>query len=200
MTAPEAAEPRTTSPRLLWSVILLLVGSAGLLWWASALNWVSRPYRTPFSGDVESAATGAAVRPELVPLALAALTAVAAVLATGGWLRRIIGALTLLGGVLLAWRAVTWQFGASSGYVPTDVPGGSEPVGELSRAPYGPLLMLLAALALFVAGLLVAWRASRLPAMGAKYSAPGAERPKSADPDKRLWDALDEGADPTDER
>ncbi|WP_243793385.1 Trp biosynthesis-associated membrane protein [Saccharopolyspora gloriosae] len=154
----------------------------------------------PVLGDVESAASGATVRPELVPLALAALAAVAAVLATGGWLRRIIGALTLLGGVLLAWRAVTWQFGTSSTFVPPDVPAGSEPIGELSRAPYGPLLMVLAAVALFGAGLLVALRAGVLPAMGAKYSAPGAEKPKSADPDKRLWDALDEGADPTDER
>ncbi|MFR9731677.1 Trp biosynthesis-associated membrane protein [Saccharopolyspora sp. MS10] len=198
-TAP-VDRSRARSARLLWVVVLLLVAGAGLLWWASALTWSSRPYRTSFSGDVTAAATGGQVRPELVPLALAALAAVAAVLATGGWLRRAVGALTMLGGVLLGWRVVSWLAGPAADATPPGAPAGAEPVGELVRSPHGPALVLLAALALVGAGLLVALRATRMPAMGAKYSAPGAERPKSTDPDKRLWDALDEGADPTDER
>ncbi|MCA1187112.1 MULTISPECIES: Trp biosynthesis-associated membrane protein [unclassified Saccharopolyspora] len=191
---------RETSARLLWSVVLLLVAAAGLLWGASALTWASRQYRTPFSGEVDAVASGAVARPELVPLALAALAAVAAVLATGGLLRRVVGALTLLGGALLLWRAGTWWFAAAAEFVPPGVPSGGEPVGEPSAAPFGPLLVVLAGLALLAAGALVAVRAGRMPAMGARYSAPGAEKRKSTDPDKRLWDALDEGADPTDER
>lgn len=180
-------------------VVLLMLLSAGLLWGSSALSWVSATFRTPYSGDVQSGATGSMVRPELVPLALASLAGIAAVLATGGWMRRIIGGITVLGGGLLVWRAVSWHLDGDFGFTPPNLPPNSAPIGVPDPIPFGPLLMGLAALTLLNAGLLVAARAKRMPAMGSRYSAPGARR-ESRDPDKRLWEALDEGADPTDER
>lgn len=193
--------PPATSARALWSVVLLVLAAALLLWAASALTWATATFRTPFSGDVPSAVSGSVARPELVPLALAGLAAIAAVLATGGLLRRVVGALTALGGLLLGWRAVSW-FRTGPAEVPPGpgVPPGSAQIGVQTAAPYGPLLVALAGLALLAAGVLVAARAHRMPGMGARYSAPGARKQSRGDPDKRLWDAQDEGTDPTDEQ
>ncbi|WP_190822430.1 Trp biosynthesis-associated membrane protein [Saccharopolyspora pogona] len=189
------------SKGLLWSVVLLALVAAGLMWGASALTWVGQRYRTPFGTEVTGGFTGEDLRPELVPMALAALAAVAAVLATGGLFRRVVGVLIAVAGGLLAWRAAQlYTSGWFATGKPADVPPGSTPIGELSSQPYGPLLMAAGALLLFVAGLLVAFRAGRMPAMGAKYSAPGAAKPRSHDPERQMWNDLDAGRDPTDEQ
>jgi uncharacterized membrane protein (TIGR02234 family) len=172
---------------------LVLAASAVMLWAASAVTWVDQRYRTPFSGDVTFSATGATVRPELVPLALVALAAIAAVLATGRWLRRVLGVVLCLAGAFLAWRGVGLPVAGSY----PSVPPGSTPISAPAANPVGPALMVVAALALVAAGFLVARYARKLPEMGAKYAAPGRKR-VSKDPHKQLWDALDEGEDPTD--
>ncbi|MDI2028293.1 Trp biosynthesis-associated membrane protein [Saccharopolyspora sp. TS4A08] len=198
MTSASEQDPAPTrSKGLLWSVLLLVLAGAGALWGASGLTWMSQPFRTPIGTETVSAATGAEARPELVPMALAALAAVAAVLATGGLLRRLVGVLIALAGALLVWRAFQQFTGGGSDL---DVPAGSVPAGELSTSPFGPLLMVLGALLLVIAGVLVVVRAGRMPAMGARYAAPGAAKERvSQDPDRRLWNELDAGRDPTDE-
>lgn len=176
------------------AVVLVLAIAAAMLWSASAVTWVGQRYRTPFSGDVTFSATGATLRPELVPVALVAIAAIAAVLATGRWLRRVLGVLLCLAGALLVWRGIgSPVVGSYPG-----LPPGSTPIGGPSTSPLGPVLMVAAALALVTAGFLVARYAHRMPEMGGKYAAPGAKR-TVRDPDKRLWDALDEGEDPTDD-
>lgn len=198
MTTESNAEPRSQSRRLLWTVVLLMVLAAVALWAASALSWVGQQYETPFTGVKHSGASGAKLRPELVPLALATLAAIAAVLATGGWLRRLMGVLVLLAGALLGWRAIAWYGTNDFGFVTEGgVPPGSKPIGEFTTNPVGPALVSIAALILIAAGLIVVARAHKMPAMGAKYSAPGTAKRESQDPDKRLWDALDSGEDPT---
>lgn len=181
---------------------MLLAAAAMLLsWGAGGVTWFTQPYRTPFTGDTAPAATGSVVRPELVPLALAALAAVAAVLATRGWFRRIIGVFIVLAAGLLAWRALSWQLGPQNFEWEPPVPPGSMPIGTRDSSPLGPALGVLAGVVFAGAGALVVLRAGRMPEMGAKYSAPGeARRRTSPDPDKRLWDALDEGDDPTADR
>ncbi|CAM04937.1 tryptophan-associated transmembrane protein [Saccharopolyspora erythraea NRRL 2338] len=198
MTTEQGSEGRpATSPRLLWSVVLLMLAAAAMLWGAGALVWVGQRYRTPLGQELTAGPAGSALRPELVPLALATLAAIAAVLATGGWLRRLIGLLVLAEGGMLVWRAVDWHLGGWFAYAGPKVPPGSVPVGGFASNPAGPLLMSAAAALLVVAGALVVSRAGRMPAMGAKYSAPGEARRESRDPDRKLWDALDEGRDPT---
>ena len=174
-----------------------MLAAAALLWAASAVVWASQRYQTPFTGEKTFGATGAVLRPELVPLALAALAAVAAVLATGGLLRRLMGVLVAAAGGVLAWRALDWFASGWFTFGAPDIPPASMPIGQPSPNPAGPVLMSVAAVVLIVAGLLVALVAHRMPAMGAKYSAPGTRKPKSHDPDKQLWEALDEGEDPT---
>jgi tryptophan-associated transmembrane protein len=201
-TEPES-EPSPRPERskgLLWTVVLLVLAAAGLLWGASALIWIGQRYRTPYGTEVTAGITGEDLRPELVPMALAALAALAAVLATGGWLRRAVGVIIALAGALLGWRVLQqFTFGWFGYGTSGDVPPGSTPVGEFASQPYGPLLMTGGALLLCTAGVLVAFRAGRMPAMGSKYSAPGAEKQESHDPDRQMWNDLDEGRDPTDD-
>jgi hypothetical protein len=187
-----AVRPRSRSVAV--ATTLVLVIAAAMLWAASAVTWAQQRFRTPFSGDVTFTATGATVRPELVPVALVTLAAIAAVLATGRWSRRVLGAVLCLAGAFLVWRAV----GLPVAGVYPGVPPGSTPIAGPSANPVGPILMVVAALALAGAGFLLVRYAHRMPEMGGKYAAPGEKR-TSKDPHKRLWDALDEGEDPTDE-
>lgn len=194
------AKPRRPGQRLLTGAVLLLLAAAGLLWAAGAVTWADQRYRTPFSGERTAAVTGGMLRPELVPLALATLAAIAAVLATGGWMRRLVGLLVVLEGALLVWRLFGWMAGPSPVPPIPGAPPGSEPVAQTVSNPLGPALMAAGAVALLVTGVLVLVGARRMPAMGAKYSAPASARRDTRDPDRRLWDALDEGHDPTDPR
>jgi uncharacterized membrane protein (TIGR02234 family) len=198
LTSARASEPEPRSKGLLWIVVLLVLVGAGALWGASALTWAVQQFDTPLGTAVTSGGTGAQLRPELGPVALAALAAVAAVLATGGLLRRVMGLLIAMAGGLLAYRGYQTLSGGWFDYVRDHAPAGGDPVGEVSTQPMGPLLMLLGALLLVIAGVLTVLRAGRMPAMGAKYSAPGAakERP-SHDADRQLWNELDAGRDPT---
>ncbi|MBE9374205.1 Trp biosynthesis-associated membrane protein [Saccharopolyspora sp. HNM0983] len=196
MTTPES-EARPRSKGLLWSVVLLVLLAAGLLGGASSLDWVQQLHRSQFGTETEVGIAGGVLRPELGPVALAALAAGAAVLATGGFLRRVVGALVVLSGGVLVWRVVQhWQDGTPVPAAP-DAPPGSFPVQVLSTDPLGPLLMSAGAVALVAAGLLVVVAAGRMPAMGAKYSAPGAQKKVSHDPDRQMWEDLSEGRDPT---
>lgn len=204
MSTEQASEAGGTASRLvrspgaLWAVVLLAAAAMLLSWGAGGVTWFTQPYRTPFTGDTAPAATGSVVRPELVPLALAALAAVAAVLATRGWFRRIIGVFIVLAAGLLAWRALGWLLGPQDFEWEPQVPPGSLPIGPRDSSSLGPVLGALAGVVFAAAGALVVLRAGRMPEMGAKYSAPGEARQRtSPDPDKRLWDALDEGDDPT---
>lgn len=194
---PPAKSPNP-GRRLLTASVLLLLAVAGLLWGASASTWADQTYRTPFSGEQTAAVTGGMLRPELVPLALATLAAIAALLATSGWMRRVVGVVIALEGVLLGWRLVGWIVGPATEPPIPGAPPGSEPVRQVLSSPIGPALMGAGALLLVVTGILVVVAATRMPAMGAKYSAPASARRDTRDPDRRLWDALDEGDDPTD--
>lgn len=182
------------SRRLLWTVLGLVVLAAVCLWSASTVTWAEVPYTTPFSGEGTSTIDGARLRPELGPLALVVLAAAAAVLASRGVLRRSVGLVLAVIGALLCWRAALVEFAWSS-----ELPPGGEPTGAVAINPPGPLLTAVGGVALVAAGLLVTFRARRLPGMGSRYSAPGAAKERPRDPDRQLWDALDADQDPTDD-
>ncbi|KEI44485.1 hypothetical protein GU90_09960 [Saccharopolyspora rectivirgula] len=196
MTNGAESKP-TTGKRPLWAVLLLVLAAAGLLWAASSVTWFQQRYRSPLGGASDVAVTGEMLWPELVPLALASLAAGAAVLATRGWFRRCIGLVVVAIGAVLGWRLA--QGNSWSAFVPPEVPTGSEPVGAPALGATGPLLLGASALCLLAAGVLVVVRGGRMPAMGAKYSAPGATKPRSQDVGRRMWDDLNEGRDPTEE-
>lgn len=191
------SDAETTSRRPLWMSVLLLVAAAGAFWAADSVSWGQQRYRTPFSGEKTASLAGSEMHPELVPVALAALAAIAAVVATGGLLRRIVGVVLLAGGGLMIWRSVHAKYSLALPH--HGIPSGSAPVGGVEWSPTGPVLMSVGALLLLLAGGLILLRAGRMPAMGAKYSAPGEAKKIPDDPDKRLWDELDADRDPTED-
>ena len=194
--------------RVLGYVVVALVAAAVLLWASSRSTWVSASWDTPLRGRVLAAAPGAATEPVLVPWALLSLAAVAGVLATSGWGRRVVGAVTAVAGV---WALVQALAGLAT--PPADaLPDAAREGGRLAGVAVGivgPVLAALGALLLAGAGVLVVVVAPRLPRLGARYDAPtGAPASRSADevggrparrgdPDAELWKALDAGEDPT---
>jgi uncharacterized membrane protein (TIGR02234 family) len=60
-----------------------------------------------------------------------------------------------------------------------------------------PGASIVAALVVAVAGVLTALHGGRWPALGARYEAPGAPRPREPVGAAAQWDALDRGEDPT---
>src|SRR5215207_7537439 len=183
---------------LVLAVVMLGAGAAAL-WVASLLVWAWRVEPTA-GGVVVREQRGAQAEPALVGLAVAALAAVAAVLAAGGWLRRVTGALVLAGGV--AALAV-----AGSGLTrprPRGVDGaGSERwADEIDRwwpqAMAAVGLTALAGVLLATAGVLVLVMGNRMPRMGSRYQRRAARRSAADAGDRALWDALDAGRDPTD--
>jgi len=145
-------------PRTLAAVCAGLGLSALLLWGAAA------------------AFDGAQGSPSLTGVALLALAGVAAVVATGGLLRRVLGGLLGVTGAVVAVLAVR-------ALVATETTAAS----WLAVAGGGTLLAV---------GLFVLVREPRLPRLGARYAGPG--RPRAElDPDRATWQDLDAGHDPT---
>lgn len=179
--------PDRSGVRLLWTVLALLVLGAGALWLSSRLTWSWSRQPTPLRGVQVVSVDGASVSSALVPLAVLALTAVAAVLAIGGWGRRLVGLLVGVAGVAAVWAGTN---GLSAVF-------GPHPVGyPRSQVLFGHGLAMLAGLLLVAASVLVVRCAARLPRMGAGYQTPSAAK-RRRDPDTELWQALSEGRDPT---
>lgn len=189
------------SPRTLGVVCLGLGLAAVALWAASALDWF---VVTP-AGRGPVTISGAAVAPSLTGVALLALAGVAGVVATGGVLRRLVGA--LLGGAGVTAGAVVLRSLLGGDPFSSDAPASRLPqppagigIEALRHQPTdvtaAPLLGALGALLLLVVGLVVALREPWLPRFGARYAAQGV-RPPDPDPDRAAWQDLDSGRDPT---
>ena len=182
-------EPRRARPgvRPLWTVIVLLVLGAVALWLASRLTWSWSREQTPLRGTIVVTHGGADVASALVPLALVALAAVAAVLAIGGWWRRVIGVLVGIAGAAAVWTGV-----ADVGTVFAAQPDGY----PRSQVLAGHGLAVLAGLLLITAAVVVVRNATSLPRMGGGYQTPSVAK-RRKDPDTELWQALSDGEDPT---
>ncbi|MET8084338.1 Trp biosynthesis-associated membrane protein [Micromonospora sp. NPDC005237] len=180
--------------RQLTYAMLLCLAGAGLALWAATRGWsvevTARPAPLP---PVREARSGAALLPWLPALALVTLAGGGAVLATRGWVRRLLG--VLLGVLGLAVAA-----GGGYGLV-------ADLDGVVSRQ--WPALCLLGGLLAAVGGGWTALRGGVWPAMGARYERPTRtvteSAPTTGAPPGRMagrrtteaWDALDRGEDPT---
>jgi uncharacterized membrane protein (TIGR02234 family) len=165
---------------------------------------------------------------DLVPvagaLAVASLAGLAAVIATRGLARRLVGvflavsgALTVLlvsahvstADVLAAARATpvsqagSATAGGGTGAAAGAATGASPPgVGAvhvvLVAFPWRPLAVV-GGLAVLAAGILVAWRGPRWPAMSSRYSRSGGGDPQPVADTAALWESLSRGVDPTEQ-
>lgn len=198
-------------------VCLGLVVAAGLLFASSRVAWVDATASDDLRGTRTAGLSGATWAAATVPLALALLAAVAAVLAVRGWARRVVAVLVALVAVAAGLPAVallTQGPDDAAAAALLDPPAAPATV-TASAGVVGPVLALLAAL-VAVAAAVALLRVSRSRGgLSGRYQTPGARREQAraqlgdpaagaaGDPataalsERVLWDALDAGEDPT---
>ena len=191
--------------QLTLALVAETVGAAGMLLLAGR-TWqtISAPRPRPLADRVLDV-SGRSLEPAMSALALVALAGVVAILATRGIARRVVGALVVLTGLGLAWRAVTELAAASPGRALSLLRDADSGIGLDSSRPLGghvhavwPVLALLAALLVVAAGAVTTWRGHTWVALSNRYEAPATQgRAERAQADATLWNALDRGDDPT---
>ncbi|MGE3285354.1 MAG: Trp biosynthesis-associated membrane protein [Pseudonocardia sp.] len=190
---------RPTPARRLAYACAALLAAAGALAGASALPWYAADVPAPGRAPVHVVARGADLLPGLDAVALLALAGVAAVVALGGPVRRVLGALLLLAalwiGTALVVTVASPPDGAAIAALPT-APAGAA-VSAAVTATAAPLLAAAGVLLLAATGAAVAVGEPRIARLGARYGRGEARRAPETDPDRAAWEALDAGRDPT---
>ncbi|OBK99577.1 TIGR02234 family membrane protein [Mycobacterium sp. 1165178.9] len=211
----------TGRPRNRWLIRiaqLALVVAAGTLWVASRLPWVVIRSFDGLGPPKQVTLAGAAWSTALLPLALLLLAAAVAAIAVRGWLLRALAGLLAVISLAVGYLGVSlWVLpdvavrGAELAHISVMSLVGSE------RRYWGAGITVVAAACTLVAAVLLMRSASdsgsaRSSAM--KYATPATRRSiarrKQADgamleepetpgmSERMIWDALDEGRDPTD--
>lgn len=184
--------------RMQVAAVVVLLAAAAALGGAARAGWARVGFQVPLRGSVAVRVDGSDLLPALGPLALLALAAVAALLATGGWARRLLGALLLFAAVppavgvaRVADEGRLTRAAVSAG----GLPARSIPDGVITVLPAGHVLGAAGAVLLAGAGAALVLRGHRMPRMGRRYRVPTAQR--SAPRDHELWERIDAGEDPT---
>lgn len=193
--------------RLMRIAQVLLVVGAGALWGASRMTWVQVSSFDGLGQPKTTTLTGATWSTALIPLALLLLAAAVAALAVRGWPMRLLALLVAAASAGMGYLAVSL-------WVVKDVAVraahlGEVPVAQLTgteRFYGGAVLTLVAAVCALVGAVLFMRSAARGRTAATRYAAPAARRAvaqadESGEPlsERMIWDALDEGHDPTGE-
>ncbi|MFF0455241.1 TIGR02234 family membrane protein [Nocardia africana] len=238
---PETDTAEDTTPkraRPVLPVLLLAVGAAAL-WGSSRMTWVTLRSSDGLTEPRTQHLDGGLWFGALTPLALVLLASIAAVFATKGWLRRLIGVVVALVAAVAAvpGLALLTQHGtiAERAARLAELPARAH-VDAATAATFPAALSVVGALAAFAAGVLLARMPETTARMSGKYdnpvfrraaaaeqvaelrrtgdtesaadaapaatpqSSPHTPEPESGELSQRvLWDALDAGADPTDD-
>jgi uncharacterized membrane protein (TIGR02234 family) len=213
--APESARPdRTRWPtsRLTIGIAqVLLVVAAGLLWTASRLPWVVIHSFDGLGPPKSATLPGATWSTALLPLAVLMLATAVAAVAVRGWPMRLLAGLLAVASFAVGYLGTSlWVIpdvaarGADLAHIPLVSLVGSE------RHFWGAAIAALAAVCTLIAAGLLMRSATVDRQSTTKYAAPAARRSAAqgdgADPakpiggmsERMIWDALDEGRDPTD--
>ena len=180
---------------------LLLLLSAGALWVASRMVWVDVFSFDGLGQPKATALTGASWSTALVPLAVLLLAAAVAALAVRGWPLRLLA-------VLVAAASGAMGYLAISLWVIRDVAVRAAQLADVAVANLvdtqrhygGAIVTLVAALVTLAGAVLLVRSAAKAKPETARYERRAAPAPAEANaPSERaIWDALDEGRDPTD--
>jgi uncharacterized membrane protein (TIGR02234 family) len=197
---------------------LLLVVAAGALWVASRLPWVVIRSFDGLGPPKEVSLSGASWSTALLPLALLMLATAVAALAVRGWPLRVLAVLLAVASLAVGYLGVSlWVIpdvavrGADLAHIPVMFLVGSD------RQYWGAGIAVAAAVCTLAAAILLMRSASDSGSAresATKYAAPATRRSnalrENADgamleaqekpemSERMIWDALDEGRDPTD--
>jgi uncharacterized membrane protein (TIGR02234 family) len=190
---------------------LLLVAAAAALWAASRMPWVVIQSFDGLGPPKSVTLSGGSWSTALLPLAVLQLAGAVAALAVRGWALRALAALLALVSFAVGYLGFSlWAVpdvavrGADLAHIPLVTLVGTE------RHYWGAAAAVLAAVCTLIAAVVLMRAASHVgPARegATKYASPGARRSiarrddaDTASPqmsERMIWDALDEGCDPT---
>ncbi len=184
---------------------LLLVVAAVGLWVASRLPWVVVRSFDGLGQPRTATLSGASWSTALIPLGVLLLAAAVAALAVRGWLLRVLAVLVAAASASAGYLAIgLWVIrdvsvrGADLAQVPVVSLVGSE------RHYAGAAVTLAAAVATLVAAVLLMRGAVKGTGTATRYASPAERRAATARGDsggtmseRMMWDAIDEGHDPT---
>ncbi|MEN4401281.1 TIGR02234 family membrane protein [Mycolicibacterium senegalense] len=184
----------------------LFVVAAVALWVASRMTWVQVNSADGLGQPKTTTLTGAAWSTALIPLALLALAAAVAALAVRGWALRLLALLIATASAGMGYLAVSLWVIKDVGVRAADL--AEVPLAQLTATSrsYGGAVLTVVAAVCALAGAVLLMRSANSSKRGvaARYAAPAARREaaKSSDSgepmsERMLWDALDEGHDPT---
>ncbi|MEU7767166.1 TIGR02234 family membrane protein [Nocardia sp. NPDC049190] len=200
--------------------VVLLALSAAALWGSARMTWVTVTSSDGLTQPRTDHLNGGVWFGALTPLALVLLASIAAVLATKGWLRRVVGVLIALVAAVAA--VPSFALLTDSGAIAAraaklaELPARAQ-VGAATTSAFPAVLALLGAVAAFAAGVVSARMPAEAARLSGKYDnpvfrraaataqvrqrrAPGAgDEPSPQLSERVLWDALDAGTDPTEE-
>ncbi|MEZ0052870.1 putative membrane protein (TIGR02234 family) [Mycobacterium sp. MAA66] len=183
------------------SAQLLLIVAALAIWGGSRMDWVDITSSDGLGQPKTTVLTGAQWSTVLIPLALLVAAAAVAALAVRGWQLRALSLLVAVASAGMAYLAITM-------WVVTDI---SVRAAEMAHIPvmflvgtnrhhWGAGVTLVAAVCTLVGAVLLMRAAAGKEAV-AKYAAPGsaavAAEGSGGMSERMLWDALDDGRDPT---
>lgn len=184
---------------------LLLVLAAVGLWVAARLPWVVLRSFDGLGQPRTATLSGASWSAALIPLAVLLLATALAVLAVRGWLLRVLAVLVAAISAGAAYLAISlWVIrdvavrAADLAQVPVASLVGSE------RHYPGAAVTLAAAIAALVAAVLLMRGVVKGTAAATRYASPAERRAAALRGDlggtmseRKMWDAIDEGRDPT---
>lgn len=181
---------------------LSLVLAALALWVASRLPWVTLTSADGLGAPKTVTLSGATWSNALIPMAVLLLAAAIAGLAVHGWGLRVVAVLVAVVSLFLGY------LGVSLIVMPDVAPWALEvsqvPVMSLvasQRHYLGASLTLAAAVIALLGAVLLMRSAAAARQTAAKYAAPAARRSAARTGDaiseRGMWDAIDEGRDPT---
>jgi uncharacterized membrane protein (TIGR02234 family) len=181
----------------------LLVAAAAGLWAASRLTWVDLRTFDGLGPPKLIVLSGAAWSSALVPLALVLLVTAVAALAVRGWPLRILGMLAAIASLATGYLAISLLV----------IPDVAVRAADLAHVPVlwlvgsqrhypGPAITLATAVCTLVGSVLLMRAAASTRSADTKYVTPAArrslaQRDETTMSERMMWDALDDGEDPT---
>ena len=181
--------------------LMLVLGAIGL-WVAARLTWVTVTSADGLGQPKTTTLTGGTWSNALIPMAVLLLAAAIAGLAVHGWGLRVVAVLVALVSLVLGYLAVTLV--VMPDVAPRAIELAQVPVTALvasQRHYLGAGLTAAAAILALLAAVLLMRSAGSAQHTAAKYAAPAARRTAARTGDavseRGMWDAIDEGRDPT---
>ncbi|WP_280267423.1 Trp biosynthesis-associated membrane protein [Nocardia wallacei] len=184
---PEPAQPDSSgeAPRKYpVGPALLLAVAAVALWGSSRMTWVTLVSSDGLTEPRTHRLNGGEWFGALTPLALVLVAAIAAVFATRGWLRRLVGVVVALIAAVAAVPGFALVTGrgkiAERAAALAELPARAQ-VDQVTSASLPAVLSLVGALAAFAAGVLLARMPQETARLSGKYDNPVFRRAAAAD-------------------